>query len=41
MPQEEAEARLDKTFALGSLARDRGRFGSPVIHDGYDDESGA
>lgn len=41
MPQEEVEARLDKTFALGSLAREQGRFGSPVIHDSYDDESGA
>jgi len=41
MPQEKAEVRLDKTFALGSFARDQGRFGSPVIHDGYDDESGA
>ncbi len=41
MPQEEVEARLDRTFALGSLARDQGRFGSPVIHDGYDDESEA
>jgi hypothetical protein len=37
--QEMIEFRMDKTRRVGLFARDRGRFGSPSVHDDFGDDS--
>lgn len=38
-PYDKSENRMDKTRDYGRFFRDQGRFGSPVSHDDFDDDS--